>query len=143
MAEGIWSEQTLRQIAEIASGDARVAIRTLQAAAQLAENEKLDAICVDSLERQWDNAKQAKLDYLLATLTEDHRILYQIVKRQGQILSGDLWQEYLRHCEAVRRKPLAPRTFSDYVNRLAQTGLIVSERARLKGKVRLFKTAVN
>jgi len=140
LAEGIWSEQTLRQIAQIASGDARIAIRTLQAAAQLAENEKLDAICVDSLKKQWDSAKETKQDYLLASLTEDHKILYQIVKRQGQILSGDLWQEYLQHCDHVRRKPLAPRTFSDYVNRLAQTSLITSERARVKGKVRLFKT---
>lgn len=137
------SEYALRQVADIACGDARVAIRTLHAAAQLAENEKLDAICVDSLEKQWDNAKQAKLDYLLATLTEDHRILYHIVKRQGQILSGDLWQEYLQYCEQVKRKPLAARTFSDYVNSLAQAGLITSERARVKGKVRLFKTAVN
>jgi cell division control protein 6 len=138
LTEGICSEQTLRQIAQIASGDARVAIRTLQAAAQLAENEKLDAICVDTLKRQWNNVKEAKQEYLLATLTEDHKMLYHIVKQKGQILSGDLWQEYLQHCEQVKRKPLASRTFSDYVNRLVQTGLITSERARMKGKVRLF-----
>jgi cell division control protein 6 len=139
LAEGICSEQTLREIAQIASGDARVAINTLKAAAHLAENEKLDVICVDSLKKQLDNASQAKRDYILQTLTEDHRILYQIIKQKGQILSGDLWDEYLHRCEQVKRKPLAPRTFSDYVNRLAQTGFITSERARVKGKVRLFK----
>jgi len=47
--------------------------------------------------------------------------------------------EYLQHCVQAKRKPLASRTFSDYVNRLAQVGLIISERARVKGKVRLFK----
>jgi archaeal cell division control protein 6 len=140
LAEGLCSEQTLRQIVQIASGDARVAIRTLQAAVQLAENEKLETICVDSLTRQWDNAKQAKMNYLLESLTEDHRILYQIVKEQGQILSGDLWEEYLQCCEQVKRKPLAARTFSDYVNSLVHTGLIISERARVKGKVRLFRS---
>ena len=88
----------------MASGDARVAIRTLQAAAELAENEKLDAICVDTLKRQWDNARQAKQDHILQILTEDHRILYQIVKQQGQILSGDLWQEYLQHCDTTKKK---------------------------------------
>ena len=139
LAEGVCPEQTLRQIAEMASGDARVAIHTLQAAAQLAENKQLDAICADILKKEWDNARGAKQDYILQTLTEDHRILYQIVKQRGQILSGDLWQEYLQCCEAVKRKPLAPRTFSDYVNRLAHTDLITSERARVKGKVRLFK----
>ncbi|MGA2916614.1 MAG: AAA family ATPase [Sedimentisphaerales bacterium] len=139
LPEELCSEVAIGQIARMSCGDARVAIRTLQAAAQLAESDKLDSICVDSLKKQWDSAKEAKQGYLLATLTEDHRILCQIVKQKGQILSGDLWQEYLQHCEKVKRKPLAPRTFSDYVNGLAQAGLIISERARVKGKVRLFK----
>jgi len=139
LSTGIWSENTLRQIAKMASGDARVAIRTLQAAAELAENERLDTISTHTLKRQWNNARQAKQDHILQTLTEDHRILYQIVKQRGQILSGDLWVEYLQHCVQAKRKPLASRTFSDYVNRLAQVGLIISERARVKGKVRLFK----
>ena len=143
LSTGIWSEDALRQVSERASGDARLAIRTLQAAAELAENEKLDAICVDTLKRQWDSIREAKQDHILHILTDDHKILYQIVKQKGQILSGDLWQEYLQHCEQIKRKPLASRTFSDYVNRLAQVGLIISERARVKGKVRLFKTTVN
>lgn len=139
LPDGLHSGHTLSQIAGMASGDARVAIRTLQAAAQLAENEKRNAICVDSLKKQLASARQAKQDYLLTGLTKDHRILYRIVKQKGQVLSGDLWQEYLRHCEQVKRKPLAPRTFSDYINGLAHTGLITSERARVKGKVRLFR----
>jgi cell division control protein 6 len=139
LVAGVWSKKALRQIAEMASGDARIAIRTLQAAAELAENERLDAISTHTLKRQWDNAREATQDYILKSLTEDHRILYQIVKRQGQILSGDLWQQYFQHCAQLKRKPLAPRTFSDYANRLAQVGLITSERARVKGKVRLFK----
>jgi Cdc6-like AAA superfamily ATPase len=136
---GIWSDEALERIAGMVSGDARVAIRTLKAAAELAENEKLDAISTHTLESQWDSTKQARLDYILTSLTEDHRILYQIVKQKGQILSGNLWQEYLRHSAQVKRKPLASRTFSDYANGLAQAGLIISERARVKGKVRLFK----
>lgn len=136
---GIWSDETLGRIAEMASGDARSAIRTLKAAAELAENEKLDAISTHTLESQWDNAKEAKQDYVLASLTEDHRIVCQIVRENSQIMSGDLWQKYLQHCEQVQRKPLASRTFSDYTNRLVQADLITSERARVKGKVRLFK----
>jgi Cdc6-like AAA superfamily ATPase len=140
LSKGWYSRKTLGQIAHMSCGDARVAIHTLYAAAQFAESEKLDAIRVDCLEKLWDDIKEAKLDYLLATLTEDHRILYYIVKQKGQILSRDLWQGYLRYCEQDKRRPLAARTFSDYVNRLAQIGLITSERARVKGKVRLFKS---
>lgn len=139
LAAGVWSDRALRQIVDMAAGDARVAVRGLKAAAELAETERLDAISMHVLKRQWSEAKGAKKAYVLKNLTEDHRILYGIVKQKGQILSGDLWQEYLRHCERLRRKPLASRTFSEYANRLVQAGLITSERARIKGKVRLFK----
>ena len=37
--------------------------------------------------------------------------------------------------------PVASRTFSDYSNMLVHAGLIACERARMKGKVRLFKIA--
>jgi Cdc6-like AAA superfamily ATPase len=85
-------------------------------------------------------AKDARRVSILNNLTQDHRMFYEIVKQKGKILSGDLWQEYLQRCERIRRKPLAWRTFSDYCNRLVQTGLVISERARVRGKVRLFKT---
>ena len=139
LAAGVWSDQTLRQVVDMASGDARVAVRNLKAAAEFAETQRLDAISTHALKKQWDSARDAKQAYILKNLTEDHRILYHIVKQQGQILSGELWQKYLQHCEQIKRKPLASRTFSDYVNRLVQTGLMISERARVKGKVRLFK----
>ena len=96
----------------------------------------------EQLKKQWNNARDAKLAYILKNLTEDHRILYGIVKRKGQILSGQLWQKYLQRCARLKRKPLASRTFSEYANRLVQGGLITSERARVKGKVRLFKIVV-
>ena len=66
-------------------------------------------------------------------------MLYEIVKKEGPIQSGDLWHSYLRRCSQIKRKPLASRTFSEYANRLVQAGLISSERARVKGKVRLFE----
>jgi cell division control protein 6 len=143
LAAGVWSDKTLTRIAGLANGDARMAISTLRNAVELAEEGHCDKISAYALEKQQSSARQAKRECTLKSLTEDHRMLYQIVKQQGQILSGDLWQEYLRHCEGVKRKPLAPRTFSDYANRLVQAGLITSERARVKGKVRLFKTTVN
>jgi Cdc6-like AAA superfamily ATPase len=111
----------------------------LKAFAELAENEQLDAIYGASLCRQRKELQAARKEHLLNTLTEDHRMLYRIVKQKGRILSGDLWQEYLWRCRKIKRKPLAPRTFSEYASRLVQAGLITSERARVRGKVRLFK----
>lgn len=139
LAAGVWSDRTLRQIVDMSSGDARVAVRSLKAAAELAETERLDAISTHAIRKQWNEAQEAKKACILKNLTEDHRILYEIVEQKRQILSGDLWREYQHRCTLLKRKPLASRTFSDYANRLVQAGLITSERARVKGKVRLFK----
>ena len=52
LAASTYSRKDLTRIAEMASGDARVAIRSLQVSAELAENEHLDAICTRSLQEQ-------------------------------------------------------------------------------------------
>ncbi len=142
LVNGSWSEKTLNKIAELAGGDARVALRMLRKSALAAEQRYLDNICTKNLEEESKATCEAKRASLLVHLTEDHRILYELVRNNGSILSGDLWQKYLQHCETAKRKPLAPRTFSDYANRLVQSNLIMSERARVKGKVRLFKIVV-
>lgn len=98
-------------------------------------------ITTKTLEDQIRAVKETRKTHILDSLTQDHRMLYEIVEQKGQALSVDLWQEYLQRCSQLRRKPLAPRTFSDYANRLVHAGLITSQRARVKGKVRLFKVA--
>lgn len=141
LAENSWSHTALRRIASMAQGDARVAIRMLRRAAMLADHHQVDRITTTTLAEQIKAVKKTRETSILNNLTQDHRILYKIIKRNEQILSGDLWHSYLEHCSRIKRKPLASRTFSDYMNRLVQTGLISSERARVKGKVRLFKSA--
>lgn len=139
LLDGSWSRAVLRKIASMAQGDARVAIRMLCRAALLADHHRIEKITAAGLRKQLEAARKAKKNNMLDHLTRDHRILYEIVKQNQRILSGDLWQKYSQRCERIKRKPLAPRTFSEYCNRLVDTGLICSERARVKGKVRLFK----
>jgi orc1/cdc6 family replication initiation protein len=139
LAEGSWSETALKQIAKTAHGDARAAIRMLHRAAVLADHQRMDRITTAALRRQFKADKETRTTCVLNNLTRDHRMLYKIMKRKRRILSGELWQEYLHCCARLKRRPLASRTFSDYVNRLVQAGLITAERARVKGKVRVFK----
>lgn len=140
LAEDTWSNTALNQIATMAQGDARAAIRMLHRVAIVADHQRIDRITTATLKEQFTAARETRRTCVLNNLTRDHRILYKIVEKKRQILSGNLWQEYLQRCDRIRRKPLAWRTFSDYCNRLVQTGLVTSERARVRGKVRLFKT---
>jgi Cdc6-like AAA superfamily ATPase len=105
----------------------------------MAYHQRLDRITSKTLKERMKAIKDTRKVHVLNSLTQDHRILYEIVKQKGKILSGDFWEEYLQRCSLLRRRPLASRTFSDYANRLVQAGLMTSERARVRGKVRLFK----
>jgi orc1/cdc6 family replication initiation protein len=139
LAPGSWTRLALERIAAAARGDARAAIRMLHKTVVLADHRRLDKITTRALEEQLSAAKEAEKSAILNSLTQDHRILFKIVERKCQILSGDLWQEYQQCCERLKKKPLAARTFYDYANRLVQAGLVKCERARVKGKVMLFK----
>jgi orc1/cdc6 family replication initiation protein len=139
LTEGSWTLTALRHITAMAQGDARAAIRILRRVAVMADHQRLDRITSKTLKERMKAIKDTRKVHVLNSLTQDHRILYEIVKQKGKILSGDFWEEYLQRCSLLRRRPLASRTFSDYANRLVQAGLMTSERARVRGKVRLFK----
>ena len=140
LAGGAWRKADLERIARMSGGDARVAIRALRDAAAMGEDAGRGNISLQVLESQWQSLNMAKQDVVLKNLTEDHRMLYRIVAQRQEVLSGELYQEYVEHCAAIQRKPLAPRTFSNYANRLVRAGLVTSEQGRVKGKVRLFRT---
>ena len=139
LVEGSYEPKILCRIAELADGDARMALQTLKKAAWLAENDRALKISNVHIRKAWSSTKELKMQYLLGKLTPDHRILYNIVKYQGEILSSDLRQLYLLECSRSKRKPIAERTFSDYINNLKTAGLAQLERARVRGKVRLIK----
>lgn len=139
LVDGSFDSVMLSRVAELADGDARMALQTLKKAAWLAENEAVKKIADSHVRRAWSSTRELKTQYLLGKLTKDHRILYDIVKYQSDILSSDLRQLYLLECSRSKRRPIAERTFSDYINDLKRTGLAKVERARVRGKVRLIK----
>ncbi len=142
LTKGSWTLTALRRIAAMARGDARAAIRILRRAAVIADHQRLDKITSKILNELTKTIDETRKANILNRMTEDHRIFYEIVKDKGKILSSDLWEEYRQRCSQLRRRPLSARTFSDYANGLVQAGLLTSEQARVRGKVRLFKVAV-
>lgn len=141
LAEAALEDGIIHKIAKLADGDARVALQTLKKAAWLAEKERASNIGHPHIERAWSSTQQLKNQYVLGKLTPDHRILNEILKTKGEILSSELRQLYLAKCSKIKRKPVAERTFSDYINDLKVAGLAVVERARVRGKVRMLRVA--
>lgn len=96
-----WNKETLGKIAELAEGDARVAIQTLKNAAYNAENDLSSKIKNKHIENAYNSAKDIKKTYLLNKLTEHHRILHGLIKKAGEIKSGVLWLAYMKECRKL------------------------------------------
>lgn len=139
LTPGTWSRQLLEKIVNLSGGDARVAIQTLKDAANDAQINRDKVIAESHIRNGWKNAQNWKRTYLLETLTPDHRLLYNLVKDNPGIVSGSLWQTYMLQTKEKGGEPIAVRTFSKYVSRLRDLGLIRVEPARVKeGNVRKF-----
>jgi archaeal cell division control protein 6 len=139
LVQGSCPDQVLFRIGRLSAGDARIGIQTLRRAAEEAERACRPRITSGDVESAWRDQQKVKTRRLLAGLTEDHRILRMIVLERKEVLSTDLWEMYLQRCSRHGRRPIALRTFSDYVNDLGNAGLLTRERARVKGNVRLLK----
>ncbi len=134
-----WGENVLEKIAELSEGDARIAMRTLKSACELAEKEGRGKILSRHIKEGWGKAKELKKDYMLNKLTYHHRILHDLIKKRDGILSGELWISYLEECKNKGLKPVAQRTFCKYIRNLKDFGLIQDERALVRGKVSKFR----
>lgn len=139
LSPGSWNNATLKKAAELAEGDARVAIQTLKNAAYNAEKDASKAINENHIKGGFTSAKGTKKTYLLDKLTSHQRLLYDLVAERGEINSGELWQAYLARCNSLTKPPIALRTFSEYMNKLIELGLVRWDRALVRGKVRVFK----
>ena len=134
-----WSEKTVRDIARLAASDARCAIQILRIASRKAERDGAGLMSFKNVMKAWNVARELKDVYILDSLSDHHRLLFRLVQKKGEVLSGELWRLYLRRCKSKRIKPIAVRSFSNYMNRLIREGLITTSRALLRGRVRIFK----
>jgi cell division control protein 6 len=136
-----WSHKILERIAELSEGEARIALYTLRSAANFAERDHSKFIENKHIEKGFNNIKDLKRVYALKALTEHHQILYHLIRDKREIISKELWKRYLERCKEDKLVPVAKRTFDHYLSQLVRLRLIECKRARVKGKVHLFKIA--
>jgi len=133
-----WNEEILKRVAELSKGDARTAIQTIRNAAQQAEQNGCTSIKPEHVEKAICDIKDLRKEYSLKKLSEDQRLVYELIRKQGSVMSVKLWNDYQKECSTRNLKPIARRTFSNYVEKLRQMNMIKIERARVKGKVYVF-----
>jgi cell division control protein 6 len=117
-------------------GDVRVGLECLIKAGRLAEQEHADKVKVEHVKKILPSIKPVKPEILEERVTEDERIILEIVKEKRKIFSGELYEEYCKRIDV----PVSERRFRDFVNHLAEIGLIkIRERKRgIRGKTRVI-----
>jgi len=132
----------LEKIADLAAGDARVAIQLARTAAIIAEESSKSRISEEDVEKGYEEVKEIREKYYLERLTPHHRLIVDIVKKNPRISSGSFYNAYNSECIKVSLNPKSSRTFSNYVKELLELGHLKFERARVKGNVRTFRTGI-
>jgi cell division control protein 6 len=117
-------------------GDVRVGLECLLKAGRLAEQENANKVKVEHIKKILPSIKPVKPEILKERVTEDEKIILEIVNEKREIFSGELYGEYCKRIET----PVTERRFRDFVNHLAEIGLVkIRERKRgIKGKTRVI-----
>ena len=137
LASDSWTQPVLRRIAEVANGDARLAIQILRQAAAAAEragSPRVNGRFADDLARQWRAIHE---EQRLAGLTEHERIIHELAKQHAPLGSVELTRLYVRHCGDHKIQPMAGRTFRKYLSRLASAGILTVSQAPMSRRGRL------
>jgi len=126
------TDDQLRQIAEAAAGDARVAISSLRVAAQKAEAEGFERLTDEVIAEATPEAKAEIRRRNLQKLSDDQRILYEIVQEYDEIRPDALYETYRERVD----DPRTPRTLRSYLRKMRRYNLV---EAYGKGKSRRYR----
>ncbi len=106
-----YSQKILKQIADLAAGDARIAIQTLKYATFNAEKEGKSKIDSDDVKKGFEEVGEIKRKYMLEKLGEHHKLIYEIIRENPGITSSELISTYRSEC---RRRGLGPKVSQNF-----------------------------
>ncbi|WP_135805198.1 Cdc6/Cdc18 family protein [Halorussus marinus] len=120
---GAINDKTINYIADIAAGDARLAIALLRQSARYVEDTDIeDRITVGVVNRIADDAKADIATRYVEKLSTHQRILYEIIADAGEISGGDLHSKYEHRAtepkgKSMRRKYLQSMSREDLIEK--------------------------
>lgn len=91
------------------------------AAAEEAGSSRIDWRFVEQRIRQYQALRE---ESRLAGLSEHERIIWELVRQHTPLGTAELARHYISHCQRHGIQPMARRTFTKYLSRLAATGMV-------------------
>ena len=134
-----YSNLILERIADLAAGDARIAIQTLKNAAFIAERSCESRISDQDVSKAYVEVKEIKKKYYLERSTPHHKLIVEITQKNLGILSKDLYDDYVFQTKKSGVTPKSKRTISNYINQLIELNYLKVHRAKARGNVRSFR----
>jgi len=136
---GVCNDRVISQVAKLARGDARLALKIFREAAYLAQRHGDRSITPqhveDAREAIWRNGPLQKL----AKLSHHHHLLYRLTPVKGTIASDRLRTAYVEACGARHVRPIASRTYTKYLRTLINAKLLHEMSGPGKGNLRLLR----
>ena len=126
------TQRQLDSIAAAAEGDARVAIRSLRLAADIGYQNDHRRIHDSDVEAAIPKARDALRQKSLNQLTDDQRVVYDLIVESGELAPGELYEEYQEAVESPRSK----RQFRSYLSKMEHYNLIEREGATSHRRIR-------
>ena len=132
-----WTGGVLRQVAEMAGGDARAGLEALRHAAVGAESMGEKRIALRASADALRARVHTREEEMVQNLSYHERLIYELALEKQPLLTTDLRRVYADRCRKSGITPVARRTFSKYVKLLGDSGLIRVDERCTAGKGRL------
>lgn len=118
-----FEESGLIEVANVADGDARVAITTLRIAARQEEQPPVNRIDTDVFEDALPEDRRKLRETQIKNLTPDQQAVFEVVAEEGSITSGDPYGKY----QSRVKEPKSDRTVRNYLDKLERYDLVETE----------------
>ena len=123
LQDDVIEPRQLKLIADASGGDARVAIGILRVAARNASHSGTSTISDGVIEDAVSEAKAEVTQKNIEKLTDDQRLLYDIITDHGETKPGNLYEEYQERASDPRSK----RMVRNYLQKMCHYNLIEAE----------------
>lgn len=114
------TDEMIAEIANSCGGDARAGIQILKNAAVSSESKGLESITIDEIKSAASCARKYRLSYLIGKLNEHQKSIYEILKQNRVMDSGNLFNEYRK----VMNVTITDRSYRNYMMRMVELGLV-------------------
>jgi len=135
LVRGAIELELIEKIAELANGDARIAIQMLRKSAENAELHGREKISEEDVEKVWESFRKQRQSYLLSKLNRDQNILYEIIRENPGIESSDIYRKYEEIAGKLGTKPIAPRTVRKYLKKFTELGFVKVKSGKGRGRI--------